>query len=72
MERHSRHRAPSLPARLAIIPKDEREGTMGLFKKRGKWNIDYYYQGRRIRECIGTSKRLAERALDARKGFVQG
>lgn len=46
---------------------------MALFKKREKWYIDYYYQGRRIRECIGTSKRRAQKALDARKGeIVQG
>ncbi len=46
---------------------------MALFKKRGKWYIDYYYQGRRIRECIGTRKRQARNALEARKGeIVQG
>lgn len=46
---------------------------MALFKKRGKWYIDYYYQGRRIRECVGPSKRMAEQALAARKGeIVQG
>lgn len=31
----------------------------GLFFKRGKWWIDYYFQGRRIRECVGPSKTLA-------------
>ncbi|MGD0264280.1 MAG: tyrosine-type recombinase/integrase [Candidatus Methylomirabilota bacterium] len=46
---------------------------MALFKKRGKWYIDYRYQGRRMRECIGTSRRRAQKALDARKGeIVQG
>jgi len=46
---------------------------MTLFKKRGKWYIDYYYQGRRIRECGGKNKRMAEHALVARKGeIVQG
>ncbi len=39
--------------------------------KRGKiWYIDYYYQGRRIRERVGPSKRLAEQALTARKGEI--
>ena len=46
---------------------------MALFQKQGKWYIDYRFEGRRIRECIGRSKRLAKRALDARKGeIVQG
>jgi len=46
---------------------------VALFKKRGKWYIDYYYEGRRIRECIGTRKRQAKDALNARKGeIVQG
>jgi integrase len=46
---------------------------MALFRKRGKWYIDYYYQGQRIRECAGTNKRRAQKALDARKGeIVQG
>ncbi len=46
---------------------------MALFKKRGKWYIDYYYQGRRIRECVGTNKRRAKNALDVRRGeIVQG
>ena len=40
---------------------------MALFKKRGKWYIDYYYEGRRIREAIGPSKRAAEMALGARR-----
>jgi uncharacterized protein (DUF1810 family) len=46
---------------------------MALFEKRGKWYIDYRFEGRRIRECIGLSKRVAERALAARRGeIVQG
>lgn len=46
---------------------------MALFRKRDKWYIDYRYQGQRIRECIGTNKRQAKDALDARKGeIVQG
>lgn len=43
-------------------------------RKRGKsWIIDYYYQGKRIRETIDTNKKMAEDALEARKGeIVQG
>lgn len=43
---------------------------MGLVNKRGKWYIDYRFEGRRIRECIGRSKRVAKRVLDARKGEI--
>jgi integrase len=46
---------------------------MAVTLKRGKWYIDYRVEGRRVRECIGHSKRLAERALAARRGeIVQG
>jgi integrase len=46
---------------------------MGIFLKDGKWYIDYRYEGRRIRECVGPSKREAENALAACKGeIVQG
>ena len=40
---------------------------MSVFKKRGNWYIDYYFQGRRIREKIGQSKTLAEHALMKKK-----
>ena len=43
---------------------------MAIFKKHGKWYIDYYYKGKRIRECVGTSKVLAKKALEARKGEI--
>lgn len=48
---------------------------MGVYKKdrRGNkdvWWIDYYYQGRRIRECTGTSKTMAEKALVVRKAEI--
>ncbi len=46
---------------------------MAVFKKNKIWYIDYYYQGRRIREAIGESKKLAEKALVIRKAeIVQG
>lgn len=35
---------------------------MAIFRKRGKWYINYYCQGGRIREAVGTSKRAAEGA----------
>lgn len=48
---------------------------MGIFKKgkRGNkplWWIDYYHEGRRQRECVGTSKTIAEKALAVRKAEV--
>lgn len=46
---------------------------MAIFQKRGKWYIDYYAEGRRIRESAGASRREAARALAARRGeIVQG
>jgi integrase len=46
---------------------------MGVFLKDEKYYIDYRYEGRRIRECVGSSKREAEKALAACKGeIVQG
>lgn len=43
---------------------------MGIYQKDEKWFIDYRYQGRRIRECVGPSKRMAEQALAVRKGEI--
>ncbi|HHT9135229.1 MAG TPA: tyrosine-type recombinase/integrase [Candidatus Avalokitesvara rifleensis] len=48
---------------------------MGVYKKGRKghkdlWWIDYYHEGKRVRECVGTSKTLAERALSVRKAQV--
>ena len=44
-----------------------------IFKRGGKWYIDYRVDRKRRRECVGESKRLAQLALDARKGeVVQG
>lgn len=38
---------------------------MGSLRLRGKiWYVDYYYQGRRLRERVGTSKTLAVQALN--------
>lgn len=43
---------------------------MAIFQKDGKFYIDYRYQGRRIRECVGPTKRMAEKALAVRKGEI--
>ncbi|MFC1621604.1 tyrosine-type recombinase/integrase, partial [Candidatus Omnitrophota bacterium] len=40
---------------------------MGIYKKRKNYYIDYYVNGERKRECIGTDKRLAETVLKKRK-----
>jgi len=36
---------------------------MAVFRKNGAWWIDYYYQGQRYRQRIGTRRRDAEEAL---------
>jgi len=40
---------------------------MGLTRKDGNWFIDYYVRGRRKREKIGASKKLADQVLAKRK-----
>lgn len=47
---------------------------MGIFRKRGRYYVDFYADGRRVRECVGkVSRRKAEDALKARQGeVVQG
>lgn len=40
---------------------------MGVFLRKGNWYIDYYAQGRRIREKISTNKTLALNVLRKRK-----
>jgi len=45
----------------------------GQLKKSPNWYIDYYANGRRVREKVGPSRRAAEQALRARLGeVVQG
>lgn len=39
-------------------------------EKTGRWFIDYYFRGKRIRECAGTNKRMAEQALSIRKAEI--
>lgn len=43
---------------------------MAVFKKNGKWYIDYYSEGRRIREAIGPSRKMAEQALAVRRAEI--
>jgi len=43
---------------------------MGIFLKRGKYFIDYRVKGRRKRECVGTSRRMAEKALAVRQAEI--
>lgn len=44
---------------------------MGIFKKKGKYYIDFYVDGRRKRKLAGTSKRLAEIKLAAVKTDIE-
>jgi integrase len=44
---------------------------MGIFRKRGKYYIDFYADGKRVRECVGpVSRRVAADALSVRKAEV--
>lgn len=40
---------------------------MGLFKKQGVWWVDFYANGKRKREKVGTSHKLAQEVLAKRK-----
>ena len=43
---------------------------MGVYRKGGKWCIDYYFQGRRIREVAGLTKEQAQKALSVRQAEI--
>jgi integrase len=43
---------------------------MGIYSKNGQYFIDYYYQGKRVREKAGTNKREAEHALAIRRAEI--
>lgn len=48
---------------------------MAIYSKTGKdgklyWYIDFYAGSRRVRECVGTSKTMAEKALVVRKSEI--
>ena len=40
---------------------------MAVFKKNKTWYIDYYFEGKRKREAVGSNKKMAEHALAKRK-----
>jgi len=44
---------------------------MGIYKVKDSWYIDYYCDGRRIREAVGLIKTEAKAALEARKGEIR-
>jgi len=44
---------------------------MGIYKVGNVWYIDYYADGRRIREAVGPIKTEAKAALEARKGEIR-
>ena len=43
---------------------------MAIFRKNGKWYIDYYFEGQRMRECAGETKKMAQDALATRKAEI--
>ena len=43
---------------------------MGLYKRETNWYIDFYAYGRRVRQKIGPSKKLAEKILQKQKTAV--
>jgi len=46
---------------------------MGVYQRGGVWYIDYRYQGERVRERVGPSRKIAENALITRQAeIVQG
>src|SRR5579863_9835316 len=46
------------------------EVNMGLFQKGEYWFIDYYFEGRRIRERAGLTRTSAKLALSKRKAQI--
>lgn len=47
-----------------------KEKEMGVYRKGKVYYIDYYFEGRRIREAVGSNRRQAELALASRKGEI--
>lgn len=35
---------------------------MGIYKRAGIWYIDYYFDGHRMREAVGSNRKMAENA----------
>src|SRR6266852_4140099 len=44
---------------------------MGLYKRNDTWSIQYFANGKRVRESIGLSKRQAELVLAKRKADIR-
>jgi hypothetical protein len=44
---------------------------MGLYKRNDTWCIQYFAQGRRLREAIGPSKREAQLVLGKRQAAIR-
>jgi hypothetical protein len=44
---------------------------MGLYKRNDTWCIQYFAQGRRVREAIGPSKREAQLVLGKRQAAIR-
>ena len=40
---------------------------MGIYKRAGTWYIDYYFDGYRMREAIGSNRKMAEKVLAKRQ-----
>ncbi len=43
---------------------------MGLYKRKGEWWIDFYFEGQRQRKCIGPVRAMADEALAAVKADI--
>lgn len=43
---------------------------MRLFRRKSVWYIDFTFEGKRIRQAVGTSKKEAQQALDVIKGKI--
>jgi integrase len=51
-------------------PESRREVAVAIYKKGDAYYVDYYYRGRRRRECAGPVKRLAEDLLKKRQAEI--
>ena len=56
-----------IPATLPVDSIQNRRLAMAIYKQDGNFFIDYYANGRRKREKVGSSKKLAELVLKKRK-----
>jgi integrase len=49
---------------------DQKVIEMGIYKRNKIWYIDYYFEGKRIRERVGPRKKLAESILTIRQAEI--